>query len=216
MKYELTSLPFAQTALEPWIDATTVSIHHDEHQATYVNNLNAALAKFPDFEFSGHLHNLLGNLDLVPQEIRTAVRNNGGGVFNHEFYWGGLSGEHTVASKKFSDALEKSFGSTENFRREMTAKTAAVFGSGYGWLCVDNLGGLKIMTTPNQDNQFSAPCACGVDFKPIFCIDVWEHAYYLKYQNMRVEYLNGIWEVVNWEKLSQRYECLLSDSKLLI
>ncbi len=216
MKYELTPLPFAQTALEPWIDATTVSIHHDKHQAAYVNNLNAALAKFPDFEFSGRLHNLLGNLDLVPQEIRTAVRNNGGGVFNHEFYWGGLSGEHTVASKKFSDALEKSFGSTENFRREMTAKTAAVFGSGYGWLCVDNLGGLKIMTSSNQDNQFSAPCGCGVDFKPIFCIDVWEHAYYLKYQNMRVEYLNGIWEVVNWEKLSQRYECLLSDSKLLV
>lgn len=216
MKYQLAPLPYAHTALEPWLDATTVSLHHDKHQAAYVNNLNAALEKAPDFVFEGELWRLLQSLDTLPESIRTAVRNNGGGVFNHEFYWGGLGGEPTVPSKQFADALAKSFGSVENFKREMTEKSASIFGSGYAWLCADSNGNLKIITAPNQDNPYTMPASGGGALIPIFCIDVWEHSYYLKYQNLRGEYLKNIWQIVNWAKLSDRYERALIDSKPLM
>lgn len=216
MKYQLTPLPYAHTALEPWLDATTVSLHHDKHQAAYVNNLNAALAKEPKFAFDGELWRLLKNLDSVPESIRAAVKNNGGGVFNHEFYWGGLAGEATVPSKKFAEAIEKSFGSMENFKREMTEKSLSIFGSGYSWLCADQNGNLKIIAAANQDNPFSIPQLSAAGLMPIFCIDVWEHSYYLKYQNLRGEYLKNIWNIVNWEKLSDRYERAMIDSKPLM
>jgi Fe-Mn family superoxide dismutase len=206
MKFSLKPLPYSYTALEPWLDATTLTLHHDKHQATYVNNLNNALAKYPDYHFRDKLCEILKDIDSLPEDIRTAVRNNGGGVFNHEFYWEGLSGAPSVPSKRFADAIDKSFGSMENFRREMTEKSLSLFGSGYTWLCSDRNGNLKIIAYPNQDNPFSCPCKCASKLTPIFCIDVWEHSYYLKYQNLRAEYLKNIWNIVNWQKLSERYE----------
>ena len=205
MKYDLTPLPYSHTALEPYIDATTVMLHHDKHQATYVNNLNNTLAKYPDVTFEKNIVNLLKNINSAPEDIRTAIRNNGGGVFNHEFYWEGLSGNSSVPSKELSEAIDKAFGSMENFRREMTEKSLALFGSGYSWLCSDKNGNLKIITYSNQDNPYSTPCKCCNDLIPIFCIDVWEHSYYLKYQNLRAEYLKNIWNIVNWQKLSERF-----------
>ena len=209
MNTSLKPLPYAYDALEPWLDKATVELHHDKHQATYVNNFIAALEKAPQIEFNGCIPTLLKNLDSVPESVRTAIRNNGGGVFNHEFYWEGLSPEKTEPSKEFLEAINKSFGSIENLKEEMTKKALATFGSGYAWLCIDENGLLKIITTPNQDNPYSVHCKCSCKLKPIFCIDVWEHSYYLKYKNLRAEYLKAIWNVVNWQKLSCRYACAM-------
>ena len=209
MKAELKPLPYAYDALEPWLDKATLELHHDKHQATYVNNFNIAIEKIPEEEFNGCIPSLLKKLDSIDESVRTAIRNNGGGVFNHEFYWEGLSPEKTEPSKELLEAIDKSFGSVEKMKEVMTQKALATFGSGYAWLCVDEKGLLKIMTTPNQDNPFSAPCKCGCKLKPIFCIDVWEHSYYLKYKNLRAEYLKAIWNVVNWQKLSCRYACAM-------
>ncbi len=206
MKVDLKPLPFAPSALEPYIDADTVILHHDKHQATYVNNLNGILEKTPEIKFCGCFCKLLKNLDAVPEEVRTAVRNNGGGVFNHEFYWDGLSGEKSSPSPELQKAIDKAFGSMENMQKELTQKALAIFGSGYLWLCVDKNGDLKVVSAANQDNPYSVPSREIPDLKPIFCIDVWEHSYYLKYRNLRAEYLKNIWNVVNWVKVSERYE----------
>lgn len=215
MKFELKPLPYAHTALEPWIDATTVALHHDKHQATYVNNLNNALAKVPDFEFDGGLIGLIRNLSKVPESVAVAVKNNAGGVFNHEFYWGGLSGEASVASRDFAEAIERTFGSMENFRRDFSERGAAVFGSGYVWLCADRKGNLRILTSANQDNPMS-DAELGKVWVPIFCVDVWEHSYYLKYQNVRAEYLKNIWNIVDWEKVSERFERVVAGGDVLM
>lgn len=216
MKIELKPLPYATNALEPYLDAETVSLHHDKHQATYVNNLNATLEKIPNLKFEGNLCKLLKNLDTIPEEFRTAVRNNGGGVFNHEFYWGGLTGDKTKPSPELASAIEKAFGSMENFQKEITQKALAIFGSGYLWLCVNKKGEVMLISAANQDNPFSVPCKCGCDVIPIFCIDVWEHSYYLKYRNLRAEYLKNLWSIINWDKISDRYESALKDWKVLI
>ena len=206
MKYELTPLEYSYDALEPYIDAETVKLHHDKHQATYVNNLNNALSAEPSFTFRGNLAELLSNLAQVPTSIRTAIRNNGGGVFNHEFYWQGLSPIKSHPSEELLSAIRESFGSFENLQKILNDAALSRFGSGWAWLGVTPTGTLKVCSTPNQDSPVMSKeiTQCGII--PILTIDVWEHAYYLKYQNKRAEYLNSIWNIINWNRVNQRYE----------
>lgn len=202
MKYELKPLPYPENALEPYIDAQTVKLHHGKHQAAYVAKLNAALEAAPEFSAPQCLETLVSSLASAPESIRGAIRNNGGGALNHVFYWEGLSPEKTEPSAEFKEALERDFGSVENFKEQMSAAAANHFGSGWAWLVLDKGGKLKIATTPNQDSPLM-----GADgAKPIFCIDVWEHAYYLKYQNLRAEYIKNIWNLANWAEMSERYK----------
>jgi Fe-Mn family superoxide dismutase len=199
MAHELPPLPYAYNALEPHIDEQTMQIHHDRHHATYVNNLNAALEGHADLQ-NKPLEELLASLDSVPEKIRTAVRNNGGGHANHTLFWEIMSpnggGQPTGA---LADAINSTFGSFENFKAEFTKAATGRFGSGWAWLVVDN-GKLAITSTPNQDN----PIMEGKT--PILGLDVWEHAYYLKYQNKRPDYIAAFWNVVNWAEVNKRYE----------
>jgi Fe-Mn family superoxide dismutase len=204
MAYELPPLPYDYNALEPTIDEQTMHLHHEKHHNTYVTNLNAALEKHPDAD-PGDIEELLKNLDSVPEDIRTAVRNNGGGHYNHTLFWqimgpnGG--GEPSGA---LADAINSSFGSFNDFKEQWAAAAApgALFGSGWAWLVVNSDGSLSIETTPNQDN----PVMEGK--LPILGLDVWEHAYYLKYQNRRPEYIENWWNVVNWDEVGRRYEAV--------
>ena len=202
MKYELKPLPYSYGALEPYIDAETVKLHHDKHQANYVANLNAALESAPEFDAPECLATLVSNLKDAPEKIRPALRNNGGGALNHAFYWDGLSGEKSEPSAAFKAAIERDFGSMENFKEQMGAAATKHFGSGWAWLVLTKDGTLKITTTPNQDS----PLMDCDGSAPIFCVDVWEHAYYLKYTNLRAEYVKNIWNIANWGELSRRFE----------
>jgi Fe-Mn family superoxide dismutase len=199
MAHQLPPLPYAYNALEPHIDELTMQIHHDRHHATYVNNLNAALEGHPELQEKS-LEELLKNLDSVPESIRTAVRNNGGGHANHTLFWEIMSpnggGQPTGA---LADAINSTFGSFENFKEQFTKAAVGRFGSGWAWLVVDN-GKLAITSTPNQDN----PIMEGKT--PILGLDVWEHAYYLKYQNKRPDYIAAWWNVVNWAEVNKRFE----------
>ncbi|MBO8164630.1 MAG: superoxide dismutase [Brevibacillus sp.] len=199
MAHQLPPLPYAFDALEPHIDAQTMEIHHDRHHATYVNNLNAALEGHADLQAKS-IEELISNLDAVPEAIRTAVRNNGGGHANHSLFWEILSPNGGGApSGALADAINAAFGSFDNFKAEFTKAAATRFGSGWAWLVVDN-GKLAVTSTPNQDS----PLMEGKT--PILGLDVWEHAYYLKYQNKRPDYINAFWNVVNWDEVSKRYE----------
>lgn len=199
MAHQLPPLPYAFDALEPHIDAQTMEIHHDRHHATYVNNLNAALEGHADLQAKS-VEELISNLDAVPEAIRTAVRNNGGGHANHTLFWEILSPNGGGApSGALADAINAAFGSFDNFKAEFTKAAIGRFGSGWAWLVVDN-GKLAITSTPNQDS----PLMEGKT--PILGLDVWEHAYYLKYQNKRPDYVNAFWNVVNWDEVSKRYE----------
>ncbi len=206
MKYELKPLPYSYEALEPYIDAETVKIHHDKHQATYVAKLNAAIESAPEFSAPECMCYLLSNLNNVPEKIRTAIRNNGGGAFNHAFYWDGLTPEKAEPSAEFKAAIERDFGSIEKFQEEMTNAAVNQFGSGWAWLVLTKDGKLKVTSTPNQDCPLMGDAINICKTTPLFCIDVWEHAYYLKYRNLRPDYLKNIWNVVNWQKLSNRYQ----------
>src|SRR6266536_1840635 len=202
MVYELPPLPYDYDALEPYIDEQTMHLHHDKHHAAYVTNLNNALK-----DRSGHpdvsAEELIRRLQEVPEDIRTAVRNNGGGHVNHTMFWqimkpnGG--GDPTGA---IADQIKADFGSFADFKKLFNETTAKQFGSGWGWLEFDG-GKLKIVTTPNQDNPLSQ------GLYPILGNDVWEHAYYLKYQNRRAEYLKAWWNVVNWAEVNKRYQAAL-------
>ena len=199
MAFTLPALPYDFAALEPSIDARTMEIHHDKHHAAYVNNLNAALEKAPELQ-SKSLDDLLQHLDSVPESIRTTVRNNGGGHWNHSMFWEIMSpkggGE---PSGKLADAIKKSFGDFATFKTQFADAAAKRFGSGWAWLVKqDNL--LTITSTPNQDT----PVMEGKH--PILGVDVWEHAYYLKYQNKRPEYVSAWWNVVNWPEVGRRFE----------
>ncbi len=198
MAHELPQLPYPANALEPHIDEQTMNIHHGKHHNTYVTNLNAALEGHPDLQ-NKSVEELVSNLDAVPEEIRTAVRNNGGGHANHSLFWQILSpnggGEPTG---ELADAINEAFGSFENFKEEFSKAAAGRFGSGWAWLVVDN-GKLAVMSTPNQDT----PLMEGKT--PILGLDVWEHAYYLKYQNRRPDYIKAFWNVVNWDEVARRY-----------
>lgn len=198
MAFELPQLPYAYDALEPHIDKETMNIHHTKHHNTYVTNLNNAVAG-TEFE-NKTVEELVSNLDAVPENIRTAVRNNGGGHYNHSLFWQLLSpnggGEPSGA---LLDAINAKFGSFSAFKDEFTKAATGRFGSGWAWLVVNN-GELEVMSTPNQDN----PLMEGKT--PILGLDVWEHAYYLKYQNRRPEYISAFWNVVNWDEVAKRYQ----------
>lgn len=203
MPFELPQLPYPYDALEPHIDAETMEIHHTRHHQTYTNNLNAALEKHP--ELAGKtIEELLSGLDSVPEDIRTAVRNNGGGYFNHNIFWvimaPNAGGEPTG---ELADAIKAKWGSFDAFKQEFSQAAITLFGSGWAWLCVDANGELTIVQTPNQDNPIMPYYPEGL--KPIMGIDVWEHAYYLKYRNRRADYVAAWWNVVNWPEVARRY-----------
>jgi Fe-Mn family superoxide dismutase len=200
MPHTLAPLPYAFDALEPHIDATTMQIHHGKHHQAYVNNLNAALDKHPELHTRG-LEELLGGLNDVPDDIRTAVRNNGGGHWNHTFFWGIMAanagGEPSGA---IGDAIKSSFGEFGKFKEQFAAAGTGRFGSGWAWLVKDG-NKLSITSTPNQDN----PLMDGRKTSDILLgLDVWEHAYYLKYQNRRPDYIAAWWNVVNWNAVGAR------------
>lgn len=193
-----TPLPYAYTALEPYIDEKTMHLHHDKHLQTYIDNLNAALKDYPDLQKSS-LEELIKNAGRLPEDIQTKIRNNAGGVYNHRFYFDGLKNpSEGKPQENLSKAIDQAFGSFETFESEFKQVALSVFGSGYAWL-VYNGYGLKIITTPNQNNPIEQ------GYCPILCIDVWEHAYYLKHYNVRADYINDWTNIINWEKAEQNY-----------
>lgn len=198
MTHTLPVLPYAFTALEPHIDAATMEIHYTKHHQAYINKLNEALEKHPAFQ-EKTVEELVADLEMVPEDIRTAVRNNGGGHLNHSMFWEMMA--PAAGGKPTGDllnALEKSFGSFEKFTEVFAVSAATRFGSGWAWLVVDGKN-LAVVSTPNQDN----PVTEGKT--PILGLDVWEHAYYLHYQNRRPEYVKAFWNVVNWKEVEKRY-----------
>ena len=196
MPHQLPALPYNQGALEPHIDALTMQIHHGKHHQTYVTNLNAALDKHPELHKKS-LDDLVRNLNAVPEDIRTAVRNNGGGHWNHSLFWNLMApNADGPPSGAVADAINSSFGSFDKFKEQFQAAGVGRFGSGWAWV-IDNGGKLEITSTPNQDN----PLMEGK--KAILGVDVWEHAYYLKYQNRRADYLGAWWNVVNWTEVNR-------------
>ncbi len=196
MAHELPALPYAHDALEPHIDARTMEIHHGKHHAAYVNNLNKALEGHAALE-TRSLTELLANIGSVPEAIRGAVRNNGGGHFNHSLFWKIMKpGGGGKPSGALADAIDSTFGSFDAFKDKLTTAAATRFGSGWGWLYVKN-GKLELGSTPNQDSPLME------GGRPILGVDVWEHAYYLRYQNRRPDYLAAWWNVVNWEQVAK-------------
>ncbi|MBW4840356.1 MAG: superoxide dismutase [Paenibacillaceae bacterium] len=200
MAHELPALPYPANALEPHIDEQTMNIHHDRHHNTYVTNLNAALESAPDLQ-SKSVEELISNLDAVPENIRMAVRNNGGGHANHSLFWkvigpgGGGAPTGAVAS-----AIDSDLGGFDKFKEDFTKAATTRFGSGWAWLVVGKDGKLAVTSTPNQDNPLSE------GLTPILGLDVWEHAYYLKYQNKRPDYIAAFWNVINWDEVNRLYE----------
>jgi Fe-Mn family superoxide dismutase len=204
MAYELPPLPYAKDALEPHIDAQTMEIHHDKHHKAYVDNVNKAIAGKPDLE-KKTVEQLISSLDAVPADIRGAVRNNGGGHANHSMFWKLLGPKAGgTPTGPLGDAIKAAFGSFDAFKEKIEAAGVSRFGSGWAWLVV-NGGKLEICSTANQDNPLMGKAAVGCEGRPIFGIDVWEHAYYLKYQNRRAEYLKAIWNVINWAEVGKSY-----------
>lgn len=199
-KVELPALPYAYDVLEPVIDARTMEIHHGKHHAAYVNNLNAALEKHPELEI-GHFCDFLTKINEVPEDIRTAVRNNGGGHHNHKLFWKSLAPANTVEFKgAIKEAIEKKFGSYEEFVAKFTTAATTRFGSGWAWLVLNKDLELEVLSTPNQDSPL-------YDGKfPLLGLDVWEHAYYLNYQNRRPDYVKAFFSIINWDFVNSRYE----------
>lgn len=200
--FKLPPLPYAFDAMEPYIDARTMEIHHDKHHAAYVNNLNKAVADYPDLQKMS-TEDLVRNLDKVPEKVRTAVRNNAGGDYNHTLFWQSLKKDAgPLTEGPLQEALGELFGDAETGQREFLAKALGLFGSGWVWLSVDRNNKIVLETTANQDT----PWANGN--KPLFGLDVWEHAYYLKYQNRRADYVTAATNLVNWPFLQARFEKL--------
>ncbi|MBC8098335.1 MAG: superoxide dismutase [Armatimonadetes bacterium] len=200
MPFTLSPLPYAFNVLEPHIDARTMEIHHDKHHAAYVNNLNTALEKYPDLQAHSIEALLADNLAAVPDDIKTAVRNNGGGHYNHAMFWEILAHhDNAQPTGKVAEEIAKKWGSYDNFKAEFKKAAIARFGSGWVWLIVESDGGLSITSTPNQDN----PLMEGKT--PVLGLDVWEHAYYLNYQNRRPDYVDAFWNVINWAEVEKRY-----------
>ena len=197
MLHKLPELPYAYDALEPYFDKKTMEIHHTKHHQTYVDKLNAALEGHTELQNKA-VEELLRDLQAVPENIRTAVRNHGGGHFNHSFFWPMLRKE-TRYGGDVAQAIDSVFGSFDNFRDKFSNAAALLFGSGWTWLVWGN-NELQIVTTPNQDNPISQGKT------PILGIDVWEHAYYLKYQNRRPEYISAFFNVVNWDKVNEYFQ----------
>ena len=198
MAFEVPPLPYDYSALEPHIDTQTMQLHHDKHHATYVTNLNTALESQPDLQ-NQSIEELLRNINSVPENIRTAVRNNGGGHANHTMFWE-IMGPNAGGqpSGELADAINQAFGSFDSFKEQFNKAATTRFGSGWAWLLADG-GRLEITSTQNQDSPLMEGRI------PILGLDVWEHAYYLKYQNRRPEYINAWWNVVNWDAVSERF-----------
>ena len=204
MAYELPPLPYAKNALEPHIDAQTMEIHHDKHHAAYVTNVNKAIAGKADLE-NKSVEDLIKNLSAVPEDIRGVVRNNGGGHANHSFFWKILGPNAGGApTGKLADDIKATFGRFDAFKEKFEAAGVGRFGSGWAWLVVNN-GKLEIVSTANQDNPIMGKAVSGAEGKPVLGCDVWEHAYYLKYQNRRADYLKAFWNVVNWAEVAKNY-----------
>lgn len=199
MAFELAPLPYASNALEPHIDARTMEIHHGKHHAAYTTNLNKALENYPELQ-SKSIEDLIGSLDAVPEAIRTAVRNNGGGYANHNLFWSIMGpGKGGQPSGDLAAAINAAFGSFEAFKEKFAAAAMGRFGSGWAWLVAEKGGAVTLTSTPNQDTPV-------MEHKhPILGLDVWEHAYYLNYQNRRADYVAAWWNVVNWDAVAERY-----------
>ena len=195
--HKLPELPYSHDALEPHIDAQTMEIHHSRHHNAYVTNLNKALESAPRLQ-DASLETLLSDLATVPEPIRAAVRNNGGGHFNHSFFWP-LLGTGGAPVGELSAAIDKEFGSVSALQEQFNQAAITRFGSGWAWLSFNKEGRLQVHSTPNQDS----PIMDGL--KPVLGLDVWEHAYYLKYQNRRPDYVSAWWNVVNWERANENY-----------
>jgi Fe-Mn family superoxide dismutase len=200
MAYELPPLPYPFDALEPHIDAKTMELHHDKHHQAYITNANNALKDYPQLA-AKPVEELIADLSAVPEAIRTAVRNNAGGHANHSFFWL-ILGPNAGGSPKgrLADAITSTFGSFDQFKEKFQAAGAGRFGSGWVWLVINKAGSLEISSTPNQDN----PIMDGL--KPVFGVDVWEHAYYLKYLNRRPDYLKAVWNVINWDVVGKHFK----------
>lgn len=198
--YALPPLPYAYNALEPYIDARTMEIHYTKHHQGYLNKLNAALEKYPALQ-KHPVETLLRNLESVPEDIRLAVRNNGGGFANHSLFWSVMSPNGGGEPQgKLAEAIAQAFGSFDAFKETFSQAAATRFGSGWAWLVLTPFGDLKVYSTPNQDSPYL------FGHTPLLGLDVWEHAYYLKYQNRRADYIANWWSVVNWEQVAANYE----------
>ena len=200
-KFTLPDLPYAFNALEPFIDAKTMEIHHGKHHAAYVSKLNTALEKYPSL-FDVSLENLVANLASIPEDIRMEVRNQGGGHLNHSMFWRIIGREMggTPPSGSFSDDLVSTFGTVETFKSNFEAAAARQFGSGWAWLSLNSFGKLIVHSTPNQDSPVMER------LMPIMGLDVWEHAYYLTYQNRRTDYIQAFWNIINWKQVEMNYK----------
>lgn len=198
MAHQCPPLPYDYSALEPSIDEQTMRIHHDKHHEGYVSKLNAALEGHGDLQGKS-IEDLLSDLNALPEAIRGAVRNNGGGHYNHSLFWPSMSPGGGSPSGALASAIDAAFGSFDAFKDQFGSTAAGQFGSGWGWLALDG-GSLKVLGTPNQDNPISQ------GMTPLLGVDVWEHAYYLKYQNRRADYIAAWWNVVNWEEVARRFE----------
>ncbi|MFS1663981.1 superoxide dismutase [Streptococcus sp. zg-JUN1979] len=198
MAITLPDLPYAYDALEPYIDAETMTLHHDKHHATYIANANAALEKHP--ELGDDVKTLLANVEAIPEDIRQALINNGGGHLNHAFFWEIMSPEKTTISCDLEADIEATFGSFDAFKEAFTAAATSRFGSGWAWLVVNADGKLEVTSTANQDTPISEGKT------PILGLDVWEHAYYLNYRNVRPNYIKAFFEVINWDKVDELYK----------
>ena len=200
-QFKIPALPYSYNALEPTIDSTTMRIHHDFHHAAYAANLNKALEKYPEL-YKKDILELIQNINELPADILCAVRNNGGGFYNHSFFWSIMAPAGTAPmTPKLEKILIDNFGSVDAFKAEFEKAAVGRFGSGWAWLIKESTGKLRIISTPNQDNSLMQKAE--VKGKPVLTIDVWEHAYYLKYQNKRVAYVKAFWNVVNWTEVER-------------
>ncbi|EEQ03706.1 Superoxide dismutase [Mn] [Yersinia rohdei ATCC 43380] len=202
MSYSLPSLPYAYDALEPHFDKQTMEIHHTKHHQTYVNNANTVLEAYPELA-SYSVEDLIKDLDKVPADKRTFMRNNAGGHANHSFFWKGLK-LGTSLGGDLKAAIERDFGSVEKFQEEFEKAAATRFGSGWAWLVLKD-GKLAVVSTANQDSPLMGEAVSGASGFPIIGLDVWEHAYYLKFQNRRPDYIKAFWNVVNWDEAAARF-----------
>lgn len=207
MTYELPPLAYKNDSLEPWIDAKTMEIHHDKHHKTYCDRLNDAVSKHPEL-FKQKAEELLKDLNKIPEDIRKAVKNHGGGYVNHLLWWEILTGDKKKKEfrGKIAEAINKELGGFDSFKKTFTESALNQFGSGWAWLVVDKKGKLMVISTSNQDSPLSE------GLKPVLLLDVWEHSYYLKYMNKRAEYIESWWNVVSWERVNQLYENALKKS----
>lgn len=197
--FTLPKLNYEFNALEPVIDTKTMEIHYTKHHQAYLDKLNAALETHPDLQ-TKTVEELLANLNQLPAEVKTAVTNHGGGHYNHTLFWSILNPKpQSEPTGNLREAIEKAFGSVAEFKTQFETQTAGQFGSGWGWLVKDQSGEVKIITTPNQNNPLSD------GLTPLMGVDVWEHAYYLNYQNRRPDYLKAIWQIIDWKAIEARY-----------